>query len=208
MEPWELFGMIKGIEHKKFNTSGDDVNWLVKVNKGTKTVSLIFEESCGSTDWKNNLNFPAKLYKNQQSCIRAARGWGNAYKSCNDIIMSSFIKAVTDNPSYKIEICGWSYGGAMAILAAEDFYFRTHIKPRVITFGAPKPIFGRKSKKYILSCVKEMQQYSNVNDLVVYMPPLPGYKRLSTNKVGGRFSLLKLFKPSVYHCIYDDKTIY
>lgn len=73
-----------------------------------------------------------------------AKGWADAYKSANDLIMEKLISVL--KPDYNVEICGWSYGGAVALLAAEDFYFRTKIKPDVITFGAPKPLFGNKTK--------------------------------------------------------------
>ena len=63
MKPWELFNLIKSIKHEEYITSGDDVQWTVKVDDVEKAVMLIFEESCGNTDWKNNLNFPMILYK-------------------------------------------------------------------------------------------------------------------------------------------------
>lgn len=76
MKPWELFSLIKSIKHDEYITSGNDVQWTVRVDDLAKVVRLIFEESCGKVDWKKDLNFPAKLYKKQESCIRAARGWG------------------------------------------------------------------------------------------------------------------------------------
>ena len=208
MKPWELFNLIESIKHDEFITSGNDVQWTVRVDDLEKVVRLIFEESCGKVDWKNNLNFPTKLYKKQESCIRAARGWGNAYKSCNDEIMRALGLAVEIAPDYEIHICGWSYGGALSLLAAEDFYYRFHKKASVYTFGAPKPLWGRKTKKYVRSCVKEAYQFSHINDCVPLMPPFPGYKRLSTDKIGKDFSIIKIFKPKIYHCIYGEKALY
>ena len=116
--------------------------------------------------------------------------------------------AVEIAPDYEIHICGWSYGGALSLLAAEDFYYRFHIKASVYTFGAPKPLWGRKTKKYVRSCVKEAYQFSHINDCVPLMPPFPGYKRLSTDKIGKDFSIIKIFKPKIYHCIYGEKSLY
>ena len=208
MKPWELFNLIKSIKHEEYITSGDDVQWTVKVDDVEKVVRLIFEESCGNTDWKNNLNFPMKLYKKQESCIRAARGWGNAYKSCNDEIMQKIIFATEIAPDYQIHICGWSYGGAVALLAAEDFHYRTGKKASVYTFGAPKPLWGKKTREYVRSCVNEVKQYSHVNDCVPLMPPLPGYTRLSTDHIGGKRNFFKLFNPCKYHCIYGEESLY
>ena len=206
MEPYELFEKIKKSNYK---TSGDCVDWMIGVCHKEKNVYLLFQQSRQKRDWINNFNFPIKIYKNQQSCLKATRGWGRAYKSCNDDIMKELIKKVKENPDYKVIICGWSYGGAMSLLASEDFYFRTKHKPYVITFGAPKPLWGKKTKNYVLSCVKGVRQYAHINDLVPYLPPaLFGYKHLVKNKIGKNFSFFKLFKPKIYHCLYGDKNLY
>lgn len=209
MKPWELFKLIKSIKHNEYITAGNDVQYQIRFDKESSMLMLIFEESCGNIDWKNNFNFPVKLYKKQESCIKAARGWGNAWKSCNDKVTSDMIAAMNENKPNEILICGWSYGGAIALLAAEDLYYRTKQKANVTTFGAPKPLWSKKTQKYVASCCNYVQQFSHVNDCVPLMPPLPGYKRLATDKVGkGTFSFFKLFKPQVYHCIYDQEEVY
>ena len=203
--PAEYFNLIKSTE---FITSGDDVDWAVVVSDQEKIIRLIFEESTSKRDWINNFNFPIKIYKKQESCLRVARGWGNAYKSCNDVIMEAMIKAVNEHPDYDCEILGWSYGGAMAVIASEDFYFRTKIRADIITFGAPKPLWGRKCHRYVTSCVNNVWQFAHINDCVPLCPPLPGYKMLKKCKIGSGFSLIKLFKPNIYHLIYGDKELY
>lgn len=136
------------------------------------------------------------------------RRWGQAYKSCNDEIMEALIKIVKKT-DYQVLISGWSYGGAMSLIAAEDFYFRTKIKPSVVTFGAPKPLWGRKTKNYCLSCVRGVWQYAHINDIIPYFPPsLSGYKHLLKNKIGKNFLILKLFKPQIFHCLYSNKNFY
>jgi len=208
MRPNELFSLIKNIRHTEYHTSGDDIQWIILVDDSEKVIRLIFEESCGKRDWQNNLNFPVKIYKKQKSCLKVARGWGNAYKSCNDEIMEELFKVYVTLPTYQVHICGWSYGGAMSLLAAEDFYFRTGFKSSVYTFGAPKPLWGSKTKKYVRSCVEEVKQYAHVDDCVPLMPPLPGYTRLTTDHVGGKMNIFKLFKPEIYHCIYSEESLY
>ena len=208
MKPYELYNLIKGIKHTEYHTSGDDVQWIILVDSSEKVVRLIFEESAGKRDWQNNLNFPVKIYKKQKSCLKVARGWGDAYKSCNDEIMEELYKAYITKTDYQIDICGWSYGGAMSLLAAEDFYYRTGIKPNVYTFGAPKPLFGSSTKKYVRSCICDIKQYAHVDDCVPLMPPLIGYTRIVTNYIGGKRNLIELFKPDIYHCIYGNKELY
>ena len=205
MEPFILFEEIKNTIYKK---SGDDVDWAVRIFKDEKVVRLFFEASTTKRDWINNFNFPIKIYKKQESCLKVARGWGNAYKSCNDEIMNLLIAVSDDYADYEVQIAGWSYGGAMAVLAAEDFYYRTGKQASVYTFGAPKPIWGRKCHKYVSSCVKEAKQYAHVNDCVPLCPPLPGYKMIKKVKIGKGFNIFKLFKPDIYHLIYGNSELY
>jgi hypothetical protein len=200
----ELYNTLVAINYWK--TVGDDVQYAIFSDE--EYLYLAFQQSVSKRDWQVNFNFPAKLYKNQKSCILAARGWGNAYKSCNDEIMNDFITKLKADVRKKPVICGWSYGGAMSLLAAEDLHYRTGHKPTVITYGAPKPLFGLKTKNYVLSCVSEVYQYTHVNDLVTIMPPLAGYCRLKTDKIGEKFNLIKFFNPEKYHCIYGEKNDY
>ena len=197
----ELFKVITNI--KDWKTAGDDVQY--SIFSLDDYCYLVFQQSGSKRDWINNFNFPVKLYKNQESCLLVARGWGNAYKSCNDEVMKAFISQLHGKTPV---ICGWSYGGAMSVIAAEDFNYRARLKPIVITYGAPKPLFTKKCQSYVMSCVKEVRQYSHVNDVVTLLPPFLGYRRLTTTKIGKGFCILKLFQPEKYHCIYGNKEEY
>lgn len=208
MKPWEMFTYLKEIKHSQFKTAGNDVQYIITVNDSEKNIYIWFEESCGKVDWKNNLNFPVKIYKKQKSCLKAARGWGDAWKSCKDQIAAEYLQTLMKHFEYDTVICGWSYGGAVAVLAAEDIYYRTGRKPHVRTWGAPKVLWGRKTQKYVRSCCASYAQFTHVNDCVPLLPPFPGYCRLSTDKVGKGFSIFKLFNPVVYHQIYGEKEIY
>jgi hypothetical protein len=207
MKPWELYEEIK---KTKYTKSGDSVDWAVKVYPDEKLIRLLFEESTEDRDWRNNFDFPIKPYKQQDNTLWFARGWGNAYKSCNDEIMEKLTKTFYElkDQSYTVEVCGWSYGGAMALLAAEDFCYRTGYLPGVVTFGAPKPLWGRKTKKYVASCLAYCFQYAHVNDFVPVCIPLPGYRMVNKVKVGKDFCILKYFKTGEYHCSYGDKSLY
>lgn len=204
-KPYELMQLMFETVYTK---SGDDVDYAVVIKEKERSIYLIFQQSASKRDWQNNFNFPVKPYKNQESCLMVARGWGKAYKSCNDEIMQKLICAWDSRRLYDIVITGWSYGGAMAILAAEDFFHRTLRKPKLITFGAPKPIFGMRTLRYVLLCVQDCKQYVNRNDVVPLLPPFPGYKQLNKIKVGEKFNFFKLFNPAKYHCKYDKKELY
>lgn len=206
MKAHELYELINKTAYKK---TGLDVDWTIFVNDGEKTVYLLFAPSNSKLDWFNNFRFPVKLYKKQQSKMLVAKGWGNAWKSCNDIVTRTTLKFYDVNEGYKLVISGYSYGGAIALLAAEDIAYRSNnsIKPNVITFGAPKPLFGKRSVRYVESCCNSITQYAHASDIVTYLPPFFGYKHIARSSIG-KFNLFKLFNPSVYHAIYNDKTLY
>jgi hypothetical protein len=205
-KPWEIFQMIR---NTKYQTSGDDVDWAVHVDHDSHTVWLLFKETNSKRDWQNNFKFPAKVYKNQESCLKVASGWGSAWKSCNEIIMSAFIKALEEHTNYSPAISGWSYGGAIALLALEDFYYRKKRFAHLITFGAPKPLWGKKTQEYVRGCGFIVKQYTHINDIVPLLPPFIGYHRLNTELCGkGRRSITKLIHPEIYHCEYGKEEIY
>ena len=205
MKPYDLFNLICNSSYTK---SGDDVDWTIIIDNDEKTIRLLFQESASKRDWLNNFNFPKKLYKYQENNLWIARGWGNAYKSCNDEIMASLIEAAYQYDNYKIEISGWSYGGALAQIAIEDFYYRTKFKADLVTFGSPKPLWGKKSVETVKKCCTSIKNYTVINDIVPYMPPFPGYKLLNKIKLGESFNFFKIFNPWKYHTSYGDKTLY
>lgn len=205
MKANEIFELLKNVEYKK---SGNDVDWAVRVDTQKKTVMLLFQQLHGKTDWKTNFDFPVKPYKKQQNILWLHRGWAKAWKSCNDEVMAALISAVKAYPDYGVMICGWSYGGAMSLIAAEDFHFRTGVKPCVVTFGAPKPLWGRRTREYVASCCAVTLQYSHANDIVCSMPPLPLYRRVGTKRLG-KFNFFKwLFGAGKWHQCYGDEVAY
>lgn len=207
MKPWELF---KELWDAEYINSGDDVDWNVKVYDDEKVVRLIFQGSVELRDWINDFIFPIKPYKNQENTLWVAAGWANAYKSCNDEIMNAFISKVAEykDKNYKIEICGYSYGGVMAMLAAEEYNFKTKDKADLITFGCPKPFFGKKTIKYVSSTVNSAVQYAHVNDFVPRCIPLIGYDEINRVFIGDKFNVFKFFNIAKYHTIYGDQSLY
>lgn len=197
----KIFNQIKESDYK---TAGDSVDYRLSISYEEKLIKLLFQESKGKRDWQNNFNFPIKIYKNQQSCLLAHRGFGNAYKSANDVIMEELKDYLEKFPDFNVVIAGWSHGGALAVLAAEDFHFRFNRSATLITYGAPKVIFGKESHKYLKYCVPNCVQFANKNDIVTYMPPFPGYCHVNSVQCGESFSLKKLINPSVYHCNYGE----
>lgn len=201
MEPWELFKLIQDVNYV---TTGDDIDYLVFIRSGRAV--LLFQESTSKRDWANNFNFPRKLYKDQERWLRIHRGYGDAWRTANDTIMEEFIAAAniaTDTPL----IAGWSFGGAMAQLAAEDFNYRTGKIADVVTFGSPKVAGDLRTAK-VIKASGNFEQYANVNDVVTICPPFPWFHHINKIKVGQPGCLINLFNPEEYHYKYGDPTIY
>lgn len=202
MKASELFSKIKT---NNYETFGDDVQCKVEVDNKGKKIIVYFAESNSKRDWINNFDFPIKVYKNQVSCIKASRGWGNAYKSANDKIITLIEKAIAEKPKYTVLVCGWSYGGAIATLCSEDIHFRLGISPELITFGSPRVLFGKKSVEYVSSCCVSVKEYAHRNDIVPFLPFFN--KHIREIKIGKK-TLFGIFKPNTYHCIYNEDTLY
>lgn len=111
-------------------------------------------------------------------------------------------------PKFRIEVSGYSYGGALATLAAEDIHFRFYIKPDLVTFGCPKVLFGKKSKKYFESCMNNIKQYAHFNDIVTLVPPFLGYTTIKEIKLGEKRNIKELCNPYIYHQVYCDAQLY
>lgn len=198
----ELYKKLWSVEYEKV---GNDVDVFVDLDPVDYTLQVFFLGSNSDADWETNYDFPCKVYKHQKSCLKAHRGFVKTFKTANDIIAEKITK-LTEEFSIPLEdltvtFIGHSFGGAMAILAAEDFCYRTNKKPNLITFGAPKILGNKKSVKYIRSCCDEIFQFAHWNDIVTHVPPF--FYHVKKHRLG-KFNLIGLFKPSIYHLIYGD----
>lgn len=198
MEPWRIFNeIISG----PWTTSGLDVQWTVKLAGGVPY--LAFQGSCSWLDWLHDFCFLVKPYKNQEHKMLVHAGFARCWKSCNDEVMAKFIGLCSISKERPV-ITGHSMGGALSVLAAEDFAYRTGIKPIVPTFGAPKVAWGKKTKEYLESRA-DFLMFAQRNDPVPRCPPLPGYKRLNTIEIGEKFNFFKMaFNPNKWHQLYGE----
>lgn len=197
----ELFAYIKNKKRwDKIKTKNHELNYMVELFD--EKIFLLFQESDGKKDWKDNLNFfpiYTKVYKEQESPLKVHCGFAKEYKSGNDTIMSELIEFHKIFPEREIVIAGWSNGAAMATLACEDFFFRTGTKCEVVTFGSPKVCFDKKSASYIYSCCNSFREYCHQSDIVTKLPPFG--EHINEYKLG-KLSL-GIFNPWKWHTNYD-----
>lgn len=206
--------MIKhfNIKRKDFIKTGIDVNYKIYVEDNK--VVLVFEQALDLMDFINSARFPKVVYKNQKSMIKAMSGFVDAYKSCNDEVMSKFIGTCRKYPDYDYIISGFSFGGGLSQLACEDFNFRTRtniedvgsgLKAYVVTFGAPR-IYeckgNEKLKNYVRACTKGIFNFSFVYDGVPVNPPkFLGYEGIDQYFIGKKniWEFIKSINPWYGH---------
>lgn len=203
MKDSTMFSFIKyNPNWDKICTENHELNYHF-YEENDENLYLFFQESADKKDWKDNFNFwpkPCKVYKNQENHLICHRGFVEEYKSGNDEIMAILQKKISEKNYKKIILGGWSNGAAVVKLAAEDMYFRTKIKPTVVTFGSPKLCFDRKTARHIKSCCQEIREYCNENDIVTKVPSFFWH----VGKISiGKKEIFGIFNPQKYHTNYE-----
>ncbi len=171
------------------------------------TLYIYFQHSNGELDWKNNLDFPAKPYK-EMKCKEgkfshtwyAHRGFLRMWKEAETYLS----KYILDTRYQKIIVSGYSHGAALALLCHEYIWYnRPDLRHSLegYGFGCPRVIWGIKSK-----CHKErwarFYVVKNIDDLITHLPPfIFGYFHVGNMlKIGarGRYSMIRAHFPDSY----------
>lgn len=133
------------------------------------TLYIYLECSNGKTDWKNNLDFPAKPYGDMKHRWYVHRGFLKVWKVIRDQIKET----IQDISLKRIVIVGYSHGAALAVLCHEYCVFnRQDIKDNIFGygFGCPRVVWGI-LKKSIKERFKNFTIIRNHNDVVTHVPP-------------------------------------
>lgn len=221
----EKFNYIK--HYTDYDVVGEDVGYKVFVDHGPKEVVLQFQESNSREDWKHNFQFlpwPLKLTgngiklgskgaKDKGKIVWTTRGYACAYKSTKNKPVTELLEEAAHHLDYKICIRGWSFGSAMAKIAARHIIsFFKGIKlaytkneqqyyiDELTTYGDVKcwanPFYSAKK-----DC-RRIREYVTANDLVTWAVPF--YRRDVKCKVGPRFSLRGIIDTEYNHTHYEE----
>lgn len=205
MKPHELFNYLRNVE---YNTLGADLQYKIDVDDNEKVIRVMFQESSSKLDWFLNFLIPIVPAIINKKPYWFSRGWRLSWNSGRYIIMEHlrlFIRSYC--PEYRVEVCGYSFGGAIAQICGIEIYEKFGIKSDLITFGSPSPLFGIITKLMAKRCFNSVQQYAHRSDIVIYAPPFPFYFSVKNKRIG-KFSFKNLFNPIVYHQIYDNEDLY
>lgn len=167
---------------------GDNADYAIEI-KGD-TLYIYFEKTTDCTDWKNNFDFPAKLYKSWY----VHRGFLKVWQS----VLPYLIPVIMDKSFKKIVIVGYSHGAALALLCHEYVWFhRPDIRNSVYGygFGCPRVVWGIAPKNRW----DNFTVIRNIDDIVTHLPPLFfGYNHVGKLlKIGesGRYSDTDAHRP-------------
>lgn len=204
MKPNELFKHLRDIN---YNSVGKKLDWSIEIYKTENKIRVMFQESKQKLDWFFNflfMIFPVII----GSCpYWFSIGWWASWKSGRNLIIRSITDEIIKHPKYKVEVCGFSFGGAIAQICGIEIFEATGIKSNLITFGSPKPLFNFFTKLKAKRCFNSITQYAHWSDVVTWCPPLIGYHTVKNIRLG-KFNFKDLFNPKKYHQIYNQEEIY
>lgn len=204
MKPNELFKHLRDIN---YNSVGKKLDWSIEIYKTENKIRVMFQESRQKLDWFFNFLFMLFPVVIGWCPYWFSVGWWASWKSGRNLIIRSITDVIIEHPKYKVEICGFSFGGAIAQICGIEIYEATGIKSDLITFGSPKPLFNFFTKLKAKRCFNSITQYAHWSDIVTWCPPLIGYHTVKNIRLG-KFNFKDLLNPKKYHQIYNQEEIY
>lgn len=189
---------------------GDSVNYAFK-EEGS-TLYIYFQGSNSVTDWIRNFLFGKRPYKDMKIPYRVHRGFLEAWKEVEDIVIAKVTEKDTklklnrkkmkfeDKETFRwkeIIVVGYSHGGALAAFATECvWYWRPDLREgqlRGYGFEAPRIYAGLKVKNELKERWEHFTVIRTNQDIVTHCPPrLFVYTHVGNLlKINGDTSLVK-----------------
>ena len=182
----------------EYECVGDSVNYAFLEEKDT--LYIYFQGSSQISDWVRTFLFKKKPYKDMEISYKVHRGFCDAWKEVEDIIIEKIQEKVkrnknrayvdlednmkikfesTENSEYKwkhIVVVGYSHGGALAGFCHECVWFwRPDLRESGLEgygFEAPRFYGGFKVKKELQERWEHFTVIRTNNDIVTHCPPV------------------------------------
>lgn len=194
---YEKFLCCRVVKYTTVENEGD-----FAVVRNGDALTIFFEWSDGATDWVNNFTFPAKPYRDMTNVWFCHRGFLKVWKAIEPYIAGD----ISDESVKKIDIVGYSHGGAIAQLCYEYVKFnRPDVEVTGVGFGAPRVFWGF-AKKAVMERFKGFVVVRNGNDIVTHLPPvLFGFRHVGeVKKIGKSAGLIEDHYPKNYKQALKD----
>lgn len=138
------------------------------IERDGSKLTIYFEWSNGVVDWMNNFNFPAKPYRKMDYLWFCHRGFLKVWKSIEPYIAPEILSLSTE----KIDIVGYSHGGAIAQLCYEYVKFnRPDVEVTGVGYGSPRVFWGF-ARKSVKRRFEGFVVVRNSKDIVTHLPPV------------------------------------
>ena len=194
----KLLNLFRTCLTEKYTHVENEGDFAIRRNHGTLFIYL--QWSNGKTDWKNNLDFPAKPYKRMGKIVWFAhRGFMRVWKSIEPYVAES----IMDETVKKIVIVGYSHGAALAVLCHEyAWYNRPDIRYNIFGygFGCPRVFWGIQTKK-LKERWERFAVIRVIDDIVTHVPPfLFGFSHVGTMlEIGekGKYNSIDAHRPEI-----------
>ena len=197
----EMLECFENLLKVKYKASENGGSYCIE-RRGSE-LFIFFEGSNGGVDWANNLDFPSAPYSDMPCKWRCHRGFVRVFKS----LLPHIKEAILDRSVSRMTICGYSHGGALALLCHEyAWYNRADLRAdrlRSFAIGAPRVIFAPRG---ICTRLEErfvgLELVRNIDDVVTHLPPLfLGYTHpREPILIGerGKYSRIDAHRPEAY----------
>ena len=221
LDPWVYYVDNNNLSYKTVKTKSKvfgDLQYNIRYVESRNCIQVNFQCTAGYKDWISNFDFPSAPYEKillpdgSYVTMKVHSGWMNMYLLGKVQIREEFNALYSAHKDAVVEVIGYSLGGALAQICAQDLSYNFVIKPYLITFGSPNPWYGNATTKYVQNYCVDMDnsaQYDNYMDIVTTVPPeWLGYHKIKDVKVDIKRNWLEMFKPQIYHCKYSLPEIY
>ena len=198
-----------------------EVNYEIHYEPDRNVIQVNFQCTNGKVDWITNIfesssrYYDAIDFEGEPLQIRVHHGWGNMYLAVKRQIRETWENLHEEHPDAFTEVIGWSLGSAVACLCCQDLNYNFGVKPYLYTFGSVRPfrytpLNKKRMRRYFETLYTECANFSDINDLITYLPPFTGFTTIRRVNVGTdlKRSLVRLLQPRRYHIHYDQPELY
>jgi len=208
MHPSELFTRIH--RNDNYRHIGRELSYKFFIDRVNETIYLCFQGSNGLSDWLHNFLAIPKHKEPYKGCgwfVHA--GFARVWRSGNDTVMEELRMFVGRMPGFKVVFCGFSHGGPLAKLAAQNWHHITGQRCECVTFGSPKLAWGDAAVR-VLNNAMILTNWINRADAVTAVPlERWGFRHVREDLVNVRsIPFLSKFRIHKHHQIYSRPEIY
>jgi hypothetical protein len=182
--------------HGPWETSGVDVQYRVELD--SDVVRVYFQCTKTWRDWLYDFWFTPERGGSFYGKYRVHAGYLRAFESVARDVIQRIIETMPSDSHGRIQIFGYSYGGAMATLL--HLFLKMYwggVTIQTWTFGSPRTLWGEIGPK-IERLFDGLTNFKASGDLVThYMPRFTGYRDVGLTVMVGEPRKLPSFKAHV-----------